>query len=57
MKRWTLLTAALCLFLACDKEEVIPPSLRPDHEKQEQPDPTPRDPAPECLSPKTIPVP
>ena len=46
MKRWTLLTAALCLFLACDKEEVIPPSLRPDHEKQEQPDPTPRDPDP-----------
>lgn len=46
MKRWTLLPAALCLLFACDKEEVIPPSLRPDHEKQEQPAPTPSEPEP-----------
>ena len=40
MKRWIIPLLAGLLF-ACTPEEVIPPSLRPDHE---QPDPTPTDP-------------
>ena len=49
MKRW-LLPALTCLILACTPEEVIPPSLRADHEKPEEPAPpsgptNPTDPA------------
>ena len=47
MKRWTILTALFLVLFACGKEEEIPPSLRPDHEKPEQPTPTPPEPGPE----------
>ena len=64
MKRWIIPLLAGLLF-ACAPEEVIPPSLRPDHE---QPDPTPTDPPtpstptdpdppkPDALHDKEIPV-
>ena len=62
MKRQTILTALVLVLFACGKEEEIPPSLRPDHEQPEQPNPPPTpdpDPTPEPpadpLHNKTIP--
>ena len=66
VKRWLIPLLSIFLF-ACTPEEVIPPSLRPDHEKQEQPEtptgPTtpiepetkPDPPKPDDLHDKTIP--
>ena len=46
MKRWLLFPAVVLIAFSCTREEVIPPSLRPDHGKPEQPTPNPPEPDP-----------
>ena len=46
MKRWLLFPAVVLIAFSCTREEVIPPSLRPDHGKPEQPAPNPPEPDP-----------